>query len=550
MRPFSLCWMVAAAGCGSPTQPPSPIPNPPPRKAFTVSVAHTPTPHRPTPQPRPDKSPTPLASKSPIPTPPAAKLHLPGPERMLKPKLSGPEDPSSAASWRDYADRCVKLKAFSEASRAYAQEAVIYRKKGDPEAAIVEDLKSARYRTQIELFHWRPSQDPVRPLARLEPPQGCLVGAFIDRDDSLDSHMFGPQKHGDITQFNQRSRKRHASYFTYLSMQREFPQPWADYVREQGAIPHLAWEPHDLDQVTPELLERFVSALKDYDGQVILRFASEMNGDWTRYHSDPARYRQVFRTVYRALRPATKTALLWCPNAMPADNIEQYYPGDDACDWVGVNFYSVLFLDNDPQRPGDWIHPIDLLDTVYKRYAARKPVAIGEYAASHQAAVDPTPRIDFARIKMAQLYESLPLLYSGVKLVSWYDCNNMAKARSERQLNNFQVTDVPEIFQDYQRWISNPWFLGAGQSSAPRQALPFPKFLPGAVEVQPWVRSYQPNPQVFLRLDGKLVHVQQLPQGGHYRLPSMKSGKHKLEVLVYDPAGRFVGKRLYPFEVD
>ncbi|MBN9419015.1 hypothetical protein ABS71_02340 [bacterium SCN 62-11] len=551
MKRIAWLTLLCLSGCG--TQAPDPPAatrsySPHPVQRMTPRAAEV------TPQPLSTPSATPKIvireTPKPQPTAPKVVLVLPSPDRSQSKDLGGPDDPSSAASWRTFAEKCVKQKAFAQASQAYAREAAIYRKKGDPEAAIVEQLKSDRYRTQIELFYWRPSDDPVRPLERLEPAQGCMVGAFIDRDDTLEKHLFGPQMHGDIPQFNDLTGKRHASFFTYLSLQREFPRPWADYVREQGAIPHLAWEPSNLAQVTPQLMETFVDALVDYNGPVIVRFASEMNGDWTRYHDNPARYRQVFRELYQAMRRAPKAALMWCPNAMPADNIDEFYPGDDACDWVGVNFYSVLYLDNDPKRPGDWIHPIDLLNSVYSKYAKRKPIAIGEYAASHQSKLDPTPKIDFARIKMAQLYESLPLLYQGVKLVSWYDCDNITKARSERQLNNFRLTDQPEIVDDYKRWVSSPWYLGAGQSSASRQAHPFPQHLPGSVEVQPWVRSYEPNPQIFLRLDGRLLHVQQLPQGGRFRLPSLKSGKHKLEVLVYEPSGRFVEKRAYSYTLD
>ena len=547
-----IAWftLLCLNGCGNAPPPP------PATRTYSphpVPVHSTPRPVavRTTPQPvsSPSHTPTPAPSQAPPPVP-KVTLVLPSPDRLEAKNLGGPDDPTSAASWRTLADNCVQQKAFAQASQAYAREAAIYRKKGDPAAAIVEQLKSDRYRTQIELFYWRPADDPARPLERLEPSQGCMVGAFVDRDDSLEKRMFGPQVHGDIPQFNSLTGKRHASFFTYLSLQREFPRPWVDYVREQGAIPHLAWEPSDLAEVTPQLLESFVDAMVDYDGPVIVRFASEMNGEWTRYHKDPARYRQVFRDVYKAMRRAPKAALLWCPNAMPADKIEQYYPGDDGCDWVGVNFYSVLYLDNDPKRAGDWIHPIDLLNSVYSKYSKRKPIAIGEYAASHQSVLNPTPKIDFARIKMAQLYESLPLLFQDVKLVSWYDCDNITKARSERQLNNFRLTDQEEIVEDYKRWVNTPWFLGAGQSSAARQANPFPTRLPGSVEVQPWVRSYEPNPQVFLRLDGRLMHVQQLPQGGPFRLPSLKPGKHKLEVLVYEPSGRFVDKRVYPYTLD
>lgn len=473
---------------------------------------------------------------------------LPGPEQAPAISSSGPQDPTSAASWRSYAEACLKKKNYQEASRAFSREAAIYRKKGDHDAATVEELKAARYRTEIQLFSWQPVRGAERALAKLEPESGCMVGAFIDRDDRLKSRTFGPQTHGDIEQFNRLAGRSHASFFTYLGFQREFPADWSHYARQHGAIPQLAWEPQSLNQVTPEALNRFVTALQRYGGPVVLRFASEMNGAWTPYHRDPAAYRQVFRRVHQALRRAPQAALLWCPNALPMDNFADYYPGDDACDWVGVNFYSVMFLDNDPRRPGDWIHPADLLQRVYDRYAKTKPIAIGEYAASHRSSVHPTQRIDFARIKMSQLYQALPLRFPAVKLISWYSCNNLIQARKERQLNNFQLTDVPEILEEYSGWINEPWFLGAGQSTAPRQALPFPSVVPGPLEIEPWVRSYEPNPQVFLRLDGRLVGLHQLPRAGRTLLPELKPGAHRLEVLVYDSSGRYVTRKVYAFQ--
>ena len=473
---------------------------------------------------------------------------LPGPEKLPANASQGPGDSASAVSWRAYAEACLKRKEFQEASRAFSREAAIYRKSGDLDAATVEELKAARYRTEVELYCWQPARGAERPLARLEPESGCMVGAFIDRDEGLGSLTFSPQIHGDIAQFNQKVGRQHASFFTYLGFQREFPAEWSHYVRKHGAIPQLAWEPQSLSQVTPEKLDFFVAALQRYGGPVMLRFASEMNGAWTAYHRDPAQYRQTFRRVHQALRRAPQAALLWCPNALPMDNIAAYYPGDDGCDWVGVNFYSVMFLDNDPRRPGDWIHPIDLLQRVYTRYSHSKPIAIGEYAASHQSSVHPTPRIDFARIKMAQLYQGLPLRFPGVRLINWYDCNNLTQARKERQLNNFRLTDVAEILDDYSGWVQDPWFLGAGQSAAPLQALPFPKVIPGPLEIEPWVRSYEPNPQVFLRLDGRLIGLHQLPQGGRTRLGELRPGKHRLEVLVFDTSGRFVTRKAYLFE--
>jgi hypothetical protein len=559
-------WWLAALLCGCSTSRPTPpttvdAPAPTPRALLVASATPAgrasvapPTPRRqPTAvasSPRATPRPTPVPRRTPRPAPsrtPSSTLRLPGPDQTTSGALGAVGDPSSAASWREYAERAVRAGAFSEASRAFAQEAAIYRRKGDREAALVEELKAARYRTQIELYYWRPTDEIGGNLARLEPPRGCMVGAFIDRDEAVGRRNFGSQRFGDVEDFNELTDKPHASFFTYLSFTNSFPDRWAAYLKENRAVPHLAWEPRDLREVTDEALTTFVDAVQRYGGPVILRFASEMNGEWTRYHRDPALYRATFRKVYQATRRAPRAALLWCPNAIPADKIAAYYPGDDACDWVGVNFYSVPFLDNDPRRPGDWIHPVDMLEPVYRTYAARKPMAIGEYAASHESSVDHRLRADFARLKIAQLYQSLPLRYPRLKLISWYDCNNIEKARQERQLNNFQLTDHQPVLEAYRHWVRQPHFLGAGQSSAAAEALPFPSKLASTVEIEPWVRSYEANPRVFLRLDGKVIAQWRLPEGGRLRLPTVPAGKHRLEVLVYDGANRLAGKRTFPY---
>jgi hypothetical protein len=120
-----------------------------------------------------------------------------------------------------------------------------------------------------------------------------------------------------------------------------------------------------------------------------------------------------------------------------------YYPGDDGCDWVGINLYSVAYYDNNPRRPAFQDNPLALIDPIYKMYAARKPIAICEYAASHMAAVDRKPRVGLAVEKMSLLYGALPRLYPRIKMIDWFNMNNLLNARPGRQLNNYSLTSIP-----------------------------------------------------------------------------------------------------------
>ncbi|MEW6280268.1 MAG: glycosyl hydrolase [Candidatus Eremiobacterota bacterium] len=498
------------------------------------------TPREPKPQPRP----RPRPSRTPTPA-----LRLPGPDRPavgmsaeLERLRKAARASGMASDWRRLGDRAVEEEFYSVAADAYTREAAVYRAKGDPHGARAQELRAARYATEIELY--RPGTSaPAAPRARLEPESGCLIGAFIDRDDSLGSMMLQSQIHGDIQRFNEVTGKRHASFFMYREYGQPFPSDWARYVREQGAIPHIAWEPRDLKAVRQDdYLAGFVREVQALDWPVFIRFAGEMNGEWTSYHGDPAAYRRAFRTVYQAFRSAPKAAVMWCPNSVPVTGLEDYYPGDDACDWVGINLYSVLFLDNDPARPGEAIHPADLLEPVYRRYAARKPIAVGEYAATHQAAVAGGLRSDFAVTKLCQLYHSLPLRYPRLKLISWYDCNNLVHARPGRQLNNYLLTDQPEILDAYRETVASDYFLDSLEGSA-RGWVPL-KGGQSASVLEAWVRTYVNRPQVYFRLDGKVVARVQIPERCRLDLTGCRPGLHRVEVLVYDDRNRFVDRRV------
>src|SRR5205085_1192437 len=136
-----------------------------------------------------------------------------------------------------------------------------------------------------------------------------------------------------------------------------------------------------LEQVQNDAyLTEFAKTAGSIGTPMFLRYASEMNGSWTRYSGNPAQYREKWKIVATAFRKyAPNVALIWCPNHSPEKAIEGYYPGDDFVDWVGVNFYAVPFYDNIPTHIGIYDNPADRIKYAYNLHAANKPVAIGEF---------------------------------------------------------------------------------------------------------------------------------------------------------------------------
>ena len=467
-------------------------------------------------------------------TPPNLPLSLPGPPqivvrrdariRQLEAKL---DRFAAFETYRQLAAHHLELGNTSAAAQIFRTQAALYRRKGLEDAAQIQENLAAQNEISVRVFAARADAPPHFSGAPLEPARGCYLGAFIDLDEGLGAPFQGDnyQSHRTPAQFESTVGRSLGSVFTYVKYG-NFPRRWLQMCKAQGVIPQIAWEPDNLNQVQDDAYlrscERF---LRDLDWPVWVRFAGEMNGDWTPYHGNPALYRQKFRLVNRVLHAGgARVATIWCVNSVPLENIESYYPGDDGCDWVGVNLYSTPFLDNDRARAAFRNSPLTLLDPIYKRFSARKPIAICEYAASHQAAVDMKVRPQFAIEKMSLLYGALPLLYPRVKMISWFDNNTLLHAEPGRQLNNYRLTEVPQIEETFRQLTATPHFLkgfppGPANAPALREIKPGEPLQSGE-RIWIWATSASAQPAFYLEQNGRTVyggkrygkHVTDLPK--------------------------------------
>lgn len=307
-------------------------------------------------------------------------------------------------------------------------------------------------------------------LCKFEPEKGCFLGAYVLQDVNISGHM---------DRWEAMTQKGHASYLRYLGYGKPLPHDWIQAVRKLGAVPNIALEPNgglsDVQDCGPTCshglatkpgqkpdphwfcLRRLAHELAESGGPVFLRFASEMNGPWTKYNGDPARYREKFRTVASVMHElAPNVAMVWTPYCTPLKPIPDYYPGDDAVDWVGVNIYSVHHHDGDLHHPAHWEDPDKLLQPIYDLYADRKPIQISEYAATHTCKACGKYTADFAMNKMIHLYRSLPERFPRVKMIYWFSYDTISGKAAE---NNYAVTDDPVMTDTYRRLIAPDYFL-------------------------------------------------------------------------------------------
>lgn len=304
--------------------------------------------------------------------------------------------------------------------------------------------------------------DSKAPLEKYEPTTGCILGAYLDLDPTLDkTYRDSNNRVRKLPEpWEEKVGRRHGMYFFYLGYGMPVPTDWVQKLSDGDRFVHIALEPNDgLDAVQEDqYLIRLADQLGQSGAKIFLRFASEMNGPWVNYHGDAKKYIDKFRLVSNIMRErAPNVAMVWCPYTTPKRFIRDYYPGDEYVDWVGVNMYNVTYFDQDLSKPAKHISPLEMLDFVYNTYAKRKPIMIGEYATTHYSPVENKHHAEWAAKNIRQLYGALPKKYPRVKAINYFNCNNLLLAH--RKNNNYLVQDKPEVLKAYRDVISSSHFI-------------------------------------------------------------------------------------------
>lgn len=170
---------------------------------------------------------------------------------------------------------------------------------------------------------------------------------------------------------------------------------------DAGKIPfvHIMFHPSRQPECTIQkiadgdydhLIENYFMKYLSYTmagGRVVFVYLPEMNGDWTIYGptghptwtADPEAFKTAYRNFVEKGRSMGIEALwCWAPNNYGYGNLEDWYPGDEWVDIVGMSAYQWAGL-----YPGyEWKSVSKLLDptVVEVRLFTKKPLVITQIA--------------------------------------------------------------------------------------------------------------------------------------------------------------------------
>jgi len=248
---------------------------------------------------------------------------------------------------------------------------------------------------------------------KLVPPaQGVYFAAFPDFGGSED--VITAQR---IANFENLARKNITwAYFSDNWYQHiQFPSDAVQTIQQSGRVPFIrmmarteleegiADPNYSLQniidgQFDSDLLQWFTEAAQT-GFPLLVEFGTEVNGDWFPWngsyngggepstYGDPAkadgpeRFVDAYRHIIDLARQAGATNITWFfhidAEGQPVEtwnDFENYYPGDDYIDWLGISVYGAL------SQKEDWISFDEKIEKVYQRLCnlSDKPIAVLE----------------------------------------------------------------------------------------------------------------------------------------------------------------------------
>lgn len=323
----------------------------------------------------------------------------------------------------------------------------------------VDLIRADQIRTSVELYASIDAEAaPVQarlhapstgPLAKFEPEFGVYTGIYSEQDRHMGNEF---AKSAEVYGRN------HAIYLAYSTYGDEFPWRYAEHAKAAGGALQIAWEPlHGLDAVADNAyLRQWAREARAHGLPIFLRFAGEMNGDWTPWSVPPETYIEKFRLVSDVMREeADNVAMVWSPGEVPRYNMASYYPGDRYVDWVGVSLYTEPYVNGNPNDSLEASTPIEKLKEVYELYADRKPIMLSETAVAHRTKQDGKSHLEYGLLNLDRLYRAMPVKYPRLKAITYFnvDLHNTA--------DNFDYSlwNEPSMIELYKTILHSPYLL-------------------------------------------------------------------------------------------
>ncbi len=296
-------------------------------------------------------------------------------------------------------------------------------------------------------------------------------------------------------------------------------------------------------------IENISNLLKNYpSAKILLRFGAEFNV-WGN-QADPEQYKQAFRYVADYFhRNNPNVAMVWSPSAVSnwGMDMNDFYPGDEYVDWVGVSFYLNKYFIGNPNAPeyeqayfktGVYCDPILLINEIIEKYGDRKPIMLSESGVSHHISSSfvTEDTTDWAVNKMKEYLYYLPMVYPQIKFVAYFDTyvNN--------EMNNYALIHNQKLQNCFVEMSKSSRFIKRGNGNATMCYRPLWNNIPvdGIVPVSCYAHIFNETVTgVQYYVDGSLYSTSnQIPFTSYINLNDYPEGSHTIKAVAVTATGK------------
>lgn len=229
-------------------------------------------------------------------------------------------------------------------------------------------------------------------------------------------------------------------------------------LREGNDIRNIKAFTSSLEEVS-KLLKRYPSV------PVYLRFGAEFD-IWTDL-AQPEEFKEAFRYVSQFFRTRnSNVAMVWSPNQVSNWDIEveDYYPGDEYVDWVGMSSYAQKYFRGDKNQPEEYeivfksginSEPVIAVKDLVEKFGDRKPIMLSESGCGHTLPKLHEDSTDFALHRLREYYLYLPMVYPQIKLIAYFDKYDT----SFNENNDFSLVDNDSVLNEYLKLVKSERFI-------------------------------------------------------------------------------------------
>jgi hypothetical protein len=253
-----------------------------------------------------------------------------------------------------------------------------------------------------------------------------------------------------------------------------FDPSYMDAAISYGAMPLVSWEPWKfgggprqsafalqkiIDGKYDTYIRQWAKAAAAWGKPFLLRFAHEMNGDWTSWSpgvmdNTSSEFIAAWRKVHGIFRAAgaNNAKWVWSPVAHyeGATPFKRVYPGDAYVDWVGISGYNW----GDTRERSSWQSFSEIFEESYKivEGLTNKPIIIPEVASAESGGDKAAGETKDAWIQAAFLEETtkIPVKFPRIRAVAWFHAvkeNDWRVNSSSKSLEAYKVVAATRFYQ-------------------------------------------------------------------------------------------------------